>query len=74
MSTTTVTPELEYEVRILQKRHSPYMEYPSHVHLETMAYCNAACGFCMCIWKRWLTVMPLAGFARIRNSSGKGRG
>lgn len=46
MSTTTVTPELEYEVRILQKRHSPYMEYPSHVHLETMAYCNAACGFC----------------------------
>lgn len=33
--------ELEY-----MRQKSPYMEYPSHVHLEMMAKCNAACVFC----------------------------
>ncbi|MDP6351793.1 MAG: hypothetical protein QF926_07350 [Alphaproteobacteria bacterium] len=25
---------------------SRHADYPSHVHMETYAYCNAACGFC----------------------------
>ncbi len=27
-------------------RSSPHLEYPHSVHLETLAVCNAACGFC----------------------------
>lgn len=27
-------------------RSSPHLDYPHHVHLETLAVCNAACGFC----------------------------
>lgn len=36
----------EYDARIAQMRHSLYMDYPSHVHLETLARCNASCNFC----------------------------
>ena len=35
-----------YREQIQHKRNGPYMEFPSHVHMETMAKCNAACVFC----------------------------
>lgn len=35
-----------YEAGINKLRSSPYMDYPFHVHIETMALCNAACVFC----------------------------
>lgn len=38
--------EERYTARLLEMRHSPYLDYPAHVHLETMAVCNAACSFC----------------------------
>lgn len=42
-----LTPELmRYHLRVLAQRNSPYLEYPAHVHLETLAQCNAACNFC----------------------------
>jgi sulfatase maturation enzyme AslB (radical SAM superfamily) len=27
-------------------QHSPYLDWPALVHMETIAICNAACGFC----------------------------
>jgi len=42
-----LTPELTaYQLRVLELRTSPFLEYPAHVHLETLARCNAACNFC----------------------------
>jgi hypothetical protein len=35
-----------YQGAIEERRRSPYMQFPSHVHLETYALCNAGCGFC----------------------------
>lgn len=31
---------------VTQKRNSPYMDYPRHVHFETFTQCPAACNFC----------------------------
>ena len=36
----------QYELGVMLKRQSPYMEYPAHVHMETLSQCNAACNFC----------------------------
>lgn len=41
-----LTPEQNYDVHMAILRHSPAMEYPRHIHMETMANCNAACDFC----------------------------
>jgi radical SAM protein with 4Fe4S-binding SPASM domain len=35
-----------YDAGIARMRHSLYMDYPKHVHLETQARCNASCNFC----------------------------
>jgi len=35
-----------YRDKFLLKRQSTQMDYPAHVHLETLAKCNAACSFC----------------------------
>lgn len=35
-----------YQHSFEQRKKSPYMDYPAHVHMETMAKCNAACVFC----------------------------
>ncbi|MEZ5764270.1 MAG: SPASM domain-containing protein [Xanthobacteraceae bacterium] len=35
-----------YQDQVRRMRASPYLNYPAHVHLETMAKCNAACVFC----------------------------
>jgi len=35
-----------YDRQVEEARRSPYMEYPAHVHLETLTRCNAACVFC----------------------------
>lgn len=31
---------------VTQRRNSPYMDYPRHVHFETFTQCPAACNFC----------------------------
>ena len=36
----------KYDAELAIVRHSPHMHYPAHVHLETLAHCNAACNFC----------------------------
>lgn len=36
----------QYQQNIEQLRRTPYMDYPAHVHLETLALCPAACNFC----------------------------
>lgn len=36
----------EYQNGVDEMRRSPYIQFPYHVHLETMAVCNAACEFC----------------------------
>ncbi|WP_417386595.1 radical SAM/SPASM domain-containing protein [Gimesia sp.] len=36
----------EYDAGIARMRHSHYLDYPRHVHLETLARCNASCNFC----------------------------
>lgn len=36
----------QYQDGVAKLRRSPYMQFPAHVHLETMAVCNAACEFC----------------------------
>lgn len=36
----------DYQDRFLRVKQSPYLNYPAHVHLETMALCNASCNFC----------------------------
>jgi hypothetical protein len=41
-----VAPYVAYQESFLQKRATPYMDYPSHVHMETLSVCNAACSFC----------------------------
>lgn len=47
MTQTQLTPAQEqYQQRVEQWRHSRYMDWPSHVHLETFAKCNASCCFC----------------------------
>jgi len=46
-SQARLTPdEMAYQQRVLALRNSPYLEYPVHIHLETLARCNAACTFC----------------------------
>jgi hypothetical protein len=35
-----------YQQTFLKKRRTRYLDYPSHVHLETLARCNARCTFC----------------------------
>lgn len=42
-----ITPNQQvYQNNVLRLRHSSYINYPAHVHLETFAQCNAACNFC----------------------------
>jgi radical SAM protein with 4Fe4S-binding SPASM domain len=44
---STIPPNLlDYQRRALAMRESSYIDFPAHVHLETMARCNAACNFC----------------------------
>lgn len=52
-ATLTVPPSLDttaalsgYQAQVLEKRQSPYLDYPAHVHLETLSLCNARCSFC----------------------------
>lgn len=35
-----------YQQSVLAMRRSSALDFPAHVHLETMAQCNAACNFC----------------------------
>ena len=35
-----------YHQGVLVRKRSPYMDWPAHVHMETLAKCNAACTFC----------------------------
>lgn len=37
---------MAYQSRVLSMRQSSAIDFPAHVHLETMARCNAACNFC----------------------------
>ncbi|MBX2861046.1 MAG: SPASM domain-containing protein [Vampirovibrio sp.] len=37
---------IQYQRKVIQMRSTPYMNYPAHVHLETLALCPAACSFC----------------------------
>jgi hypothetical protein len=37
---------MAYQRGVDAMRESLYMDFPKHVHLETMAVCNAACNFC----------------------------
>jgi tetratricopeptide (TPR) repeat protein len=37
---------IQYQRDVETQRGSRYMDFPQHVHLETMASCNAACVFC----------------------------
>lgn len=42
-----LSPSLQaYQAKVLARRQSSQIDFPGHVHLETMALCNAACGFC----------------------------
>lgn len=42
-----LTPALErYQQGVMKMRQTSFIDYPAHVHLETMARCNAACNFC----------------------------
>jgi MoaA/NifB/PqqE/SkfB family radical SAM enzyme len=36
----------QYDIGVTMHRHSPYMDFPAHVHMETYSQCNAACYFC----------------------------
>jgi radical SAM protein with 4Fe4S-binding SPASM domain len=38
--------EIAYHQNVLAMRQSSSIDFPAHVHLETMAKCNAACSFC----------------------------
>ena len=40
-------PLVEYQKKFLELRRSPYLDYPSHMHIETIALCNAKCTFCV---------------------------
>jgi MoaA/NifB/PqqE/SkfB family radical SAM enzyme len=35
-----------YQDHVLRLKSSPYLDYPAHVHIETMSVCNASCQFC----------------------------
>jgi hypothetical protein len=35
-----------YQAQVLEMRRSPYIDYPAHVHMETLSRCNARCTFC----------------------------
>lgn len=35
-----------YQQHVMTLKSSPYMDYPQHVHLETLGLCNASCSFC----------------------------
>lgn len=49
-----------YQARVERLRRSHHMDYPAHVHMETMAVCNASCNFCPYpSLERKGTVMPL---------------
>lgn len=37
---------LAYQQGVDRMRRSPYMDVPTHVHMETLARCNARCDFC----------------------------
>lgn len=39
-------PLAAYHQRVEALRRSPFMDYPAHVHMETLAVCNAACVMC----------------------------
>ena len=41
-----LSPAQQYDANLAAMRHTEYMDYPSHVHIETLARCNAACYFC----------------------------
>lgn len=57
-----------YQARIQERRKSPHLEYPAHVHIETMALCNAACNFCPYPnLERQKTIMPDELIAKIIN-------
>jgi hypothetical protein len=40
------TEDILAQVDIARFRRTPYVDYPSEVHIETLALCNAACTFC----------------------------
>jgi hypothetical protein len=47
MTTTMLSPPLAaYQQNVLARRASSQIDFPAHVHLETLAVCNAACNFC----------------------------
>lgn len=35
-----------YQQHVMDLKATPYMNYPKHVHLETLGLCNASCSFC----------------------------
>lgn len=37
---------INYQANITRLKSTPYLHYPNHVHIETMAVCNATCTFC----------------------------
>lgn len=39
-------PLASYQNEVERMRKGPYMQFPVHVHMETLALCNAACNFC----------------------------
>lgn len=44
---TILSPALQaYQQNVIGMRRSSSIDFPAHVHLETMAKCNAACNFC----------------------------
>lgn len=36
----------QYQANVNARRRSPYLDFPQHVHLETLSLCNANCTFC----------------------------
>ena len=36
----------KYRQQLINLQSTPYMDYPQHIHLETLALCPAACHFC----------------------------
>lgn len=46
MKTANATRDQEYDLQVARMRHSAYLDYPAHIHLETLAVCNARCSFC----------------------------
>lgn len=55
-----------YKQQVEANRTSVYLEYPAHVHIETMTLCNGACTFCPYPdLDRRKTIMPDALIAKI---------